>query len=60
MQVIPTATLVNPGKSIKVRLTTAHTNEEVELGNALNRKTSLELCHIIIHKSNTSEVNSPK
>jgi len=26
MQVIPTATLVNPGKSIKVRLTTAHTN----------------------------------
>jgi len=36
MQVIPTATLVNPGKSIKVRLTTAHTNEEIELGNTHN------------------------
>jgi len=26
MQIIPTATLVNPGKSIKVRLTTAQKN----------------------------------
>lgn len=28
MQIIPTATLVNPGKSIKVRLTTARRNKE--------------------------------
>lgn len=37
------ATLVNPGKSIKVRLTTAQTNREIELENTRNMIGKLQI-----------------